>query len=176
MQLFMPERFACTGSARRRSKLLTNFFENSESKSRFSFAGCEREISPDRRPAGKKSSCGRGETNLQTTDFRLSGQTGQKPRSRRIYKGNSANKIGRQRRFRFTHQEQPETIAWHRNVVSNLNAKWIQVIEINENEKVLSLLPLFSAYLQIVNLWLRKPKAARFLLKEPTPDSSFQKR
>ncbi len=58
----------------------------------------------------------------------------------------------------------------HGNIVAELEAI-DQVIEINENEKVLSLLPLFHAYLQIVNLWLATTKGAQvFYLKEPTPD------
>lgn len=58
----------------------------------------------------------------------------------------------------------------HGNIVAELEAI-DKVIVIDHTEKVLSLLPLFHAYLQIVNLWLATTKGAQvFYLKELSPD------
>lgn len=58
----------------------------------------------------------------------------------------------------------------HGNIVAELEAI-DRVVEVNETERVLSLLPLFHAYLQIVNLWLASTKGASvFYLKEITPE------
>lgn len=58
----------------------------------------------------------------------------------------------------------------HGNINSELDAI-DGVLEFTEKESVLSLLPLFHVYLQIVNLWLASTKGARvFYLKELSPD------
>ncbi len=58
----------------------------------------------------------------------------------------------------------------HGNITSELDAI-DKVLEFTDKESVLSLLPLFHVYLQIVNLWLAATKGAQvFYLKELTPD------
>ncbi len=58
----------------------------------------------------------------------------------------------------------------HGNINAELDAI-DGVLEFTEKESILSLLPLFHAYLQIVNLWLATTKGARvFYLKELSPD------
>ncbi len=58
----------------------------------------------------------------------------------------------------------------HKNISAELDAI-DHVIDFSHKESVLSLLPLFHVYLQIVNLWLATTKGAEaFYLKELTPD------
>lgn len=58
----------------------------------------------------------------------------------------------------------------HGNIAAELDAI-DKVLSFTEKESVLSLLPLFHVYLQIVNLWLSATKGAEvFYLKELTPD------
>lgn len=58
----------------------------------------------------------------------------------------------------------------HGNITSELDAI-DKVLEFTDKESVLSLLPLFHVYLQIVNLWLASTKGAEvFYLKDLTPD------
>lgn len=58
----------------------------------------------------------------------------------------------------------------HGNITAELDAI-DQVLEFTDKESVLSLLPLFHVYLQIVNLWLSATKGAEvYYLKELTPD------
>jgi long-chain acyl-CoA synthetase len=58
----------------------------------------------------------------------------------------------------------------HGNITAELDAI-DKVLEFTEKESVLSLLPLFHVYLQIVNLWLASTKGAEvFYLKELAPD------
>jgi len=58
----------------------------------------------------------------------------------------------------------------HGNIAGELDAI-DKVLEFTEKESVLSLLPLFHVYLQIVNLWLAATKGAEvFYLKELAPD------
>ncbi len=58
----------------------------------------------------------------------------------------------------------------HGNINAELQAI-DKVLEFTEKESVLSLLPLFHVYLQIVNLWLSSTKGAEVIyLKELTPD------
>ena len=62
----------------------------------------------------------------------------------------------------------------HGNINAELDAI-DGVLEFTDRESVLSLLPLFHAYLQIVNLWLAVTKGAKvFYLKELTPDELSQ--
>ena len=59
----------------------------------------------------------------------------------------------------------------HGNILAELDAI-DGVLEFTDKESVLSLLPLFHAYLQIVNLWLAVTKGASvFYLKELTPEA-----
>ena len=58
----------------------------------------------------------------------------------------------------------------HGNIAAELDAI-DKVLEFGETESVLSLLPLFHIYLQIINLWLASTKGAEvFYLHEITPD------
>ncbi|MCB1024153.1 MAG: AMP-binding protein [Acidobacteria bacterium] len=58
----------------------------------------------------------------------------------------------------------------HGNITAELDAI-DQVLEFTDKESVLSLLPLFHVYLQIVNLWLSATKGAEvYYLQELTPD------
>ncbi len=58
----------------------------------------------------------------------------------------------------------------HHNITSELDAI-DKVLSFTDKESVLSLLPLFHVYLQIVNLWLAATKGAEvYYLKELTPD------
>ncbi len=58
----------------------------------------------------------------------------------------------------------------HGNICAELDAI-DKVLVIDETEKILSLLPLFHAYLQIANLWLASTKGSEvFYLKELTPE------
>jgi len=58
----------------------------------------------------------------------------------------------------------------HGNIIAELEAI-DRVLEFTDEESVLSLLPLFHVYLQIVNLWLASTKGAEvFYIKELTPD------
>lgn len=58
----------------------------------------------------------------------------------------------------------------HGNIAAELDAI-DRVLDFDETETVLSLLPLFHVYLQIVNLWLATTKGAEvFYLKELSPD------
>lgn len=58
----------------------------------------------------------------------------------------------------------------HGNIVAELEAI-NEVIRLTEKEKILSLLPLFHAYLQIVNLWIASTYGCEVgYLKEMTPD------
>lgn len=58
----------------------------------------------------------------------------------------------------------------HGNIAGELDAI-DRVLEFTDKESLLSLLPLFHVYLQIVNLWLSATKGAEvFYLKEVTPD------
>ncbi|NNE99793.1 MAG: AMP-binding protein [Pyrinomonadaceae bacterium] len=58
----------------------------------------------------------------------------------------------------------------HGNIAAELDAI-DEVLEFTDKESVLSLLPLFHVYLQIVNLWLAATKGAEvFYLKELSPD------
>lgn len=58
----------------------------------------------------------------------------------------------------------------HGNIAAELDAI-DRVLDFDETESVLSLLPLFHVYLQIVNLWLATTKGAEvFYLKELAPD------
>ena len=58
----------------------------------------------------------------------------------------------------------------HGNITAELDAI-DRVLDFDETEKVLSLLPLFHVYLQIVNLWLSATKGAEvFYLQELSPD------
>ena len=58
----------------------------------------------------------------------------------------------------------------HHNITSELDAI-DKVLEFTDKESVLSLLPLFHVYLQIVNLWLAATKGAEvYYLQELTPD------
>ena len=58
----------------------------------------------------------------------------------------------------------------HGNIAAELDAI-DKVLDFTETESVLSLLPLFHIYLQIVNLWLATTKGAEvFYLKDLTPD------
>lgn len=57
----------------------------------------------------------------------------------------------------------------HRNIVAELDGIY-DVLHISENERILSLLPLFHAYLQIVNLWVAITYGCEVgYLKELTP-------
>ncbi|MFV0389401.1 MAG: AMP-binding protein [Pyrinomonadaceae bacterium] len=59
----------------------------------------------------------------------------------------------------------------HKNITAEIDAI-DHVLEFTDKESVLSLLPLFHAYLQVVNLWLSATKGAEvFYLKELTPDA-----
>ncbi len=58
----------------------------------------------------------------------------------------------------------------HGNITSELDGI-VEVLKLSEKEKILSLLPLFHAYLQIVNLWVAPTYGAEVgYLKELTPD------
>ena len=58
----------------------------------------------------------------------------------------------------------------HGNITSELDGIY-EVLKLTEQEKILSLLPLFHAYLQIVNLWVATTYGAEVgYLKEMTPD------
>lgn len=58
----------------------------------------------------------------------------------------------------------------HGNITAELDGIY-KVLELNSNDKILSLLPLFHAYLQIVNLWVATTYGAEAgYLKELTPD------
>ena len=57
----------------------------------------------------------------------------------------------------------------HGNILAELEAAK-HVLDLNENEKILSLLPLFHAYLQVVNLWVATVYGCEVgYLKELTP-------
>ena len=59
----------------------------------------------------------------------------------------------------------------HGNITAELDAI-DKVLDFGDKESVLSLLPLFHVYLQIINLWLASTKGAEvFYLKELTPDA-----
>ncbi len=58
----------------------------------------------------------------------------------------------------------------HGNIVAELDGI-TELLELSETEKILSLLPLFHAYLQIVNLWIATTYGCEVgYLKEMTPD------
>jgi long-chain acyl-CoA synthetase len=58
----------------------------------------------------------------------------------------------------------------HGNITAELDGIY-EVLKLTEKEKILSLLPLFHAYLQIVNLWVATTYGAEVgYLKEMTPD------
>ncbi len=58
----------------------------------------------------------------------------------------------------------------HGNIAAELDAV-DSVLDFTDSERVLSLLPLFHVYLQLVNLWLSSTKGAEvFYLKELVPD------
>ncbi len=58
----------------------------------------------------------------------------------------------------------------HGNITAELDGIY-KVLQLTEKEKILSLLPLFHAYLQIVNLWVATTYGAEVgYLKEMTPD------
>ncbi len=58
----------------------------------------------------------------------------------------------------------------HGNITAELDGIY-EVIKLTEKEKILSLLPLFHAYLQIINLWVATTYGAEVgYLKEMTPD------
>lgn len=58
----------------------------------------------------------------------------------------------------------------HGNITAELDGIY-EVLKLNERDKILSLLPLFHAYLQIVNLWVATTYGAEVgYLKEMTPD------
>ncbi|MEP6901945.1 MAG: AMP-binding protein [Actinomycetota bacterium] len=58
----------------------------------------------------------------------------------------------------------------HGNITAELDGIY-EVIKLTEKEKILSLLPLFHAYLQIINLWVAATYGAEVgYLKEMTPD------
>ncbi len=58
----------------------------------------------------------------------------------------------------------------HGNITAELDGIY-EVLKLTEQEKILSLLPLFHAYLQIVNLWVATTYGAEVgYLKEMTPD------